>query len=478
MRNTQKKLAEDYSQDGRSNLWRIDAGAIAPAVSISQPRSVWRSVSSYQWLVLVVAWLGWVFDTMDGTLFSLVLKPCMTELMGPGATQATINFYSGIVFSAMLLGWALGGLGFGIFADYMGRSKTLAVTILIYSVFTGVSALALTWWHLAAFRFLTGLGLGGEWAAGAALIAEIWPTQLRARAGALLQSAGVVGYFLAAVINLYVGIYSWRYVYLVGIVPALLVFVVRRVVREPDSWTDVNNRRRLARLERTRPGSTQSNEAAELSKFTLKQMFSPQLRRDSLIGAILSFVVLFVLWGATLWIPSAIREFAAAASSGLSGAAMEQYLTRYASYGTILLNCGAFIGCLIFGPLSDRIGRRPTFLIYFVGGLISLPAALMFTSGLTQVFALLPLVGFFTLGVTSGFPIYLPELFPTYMRTTGVGFCYNLGRVVTAGTVIFAGYLVGVLGSTAKAASAVSLIFIVGIVTLIFARETRGQRLM
>ena len=471
--------AKGYSRDTGSNDRLADAASVtAPSVTISPRRSAWSEVSRYQWLVLIVAWLGWVFDTMDGTLFSLVQKPCMTELMGPGATQASINLYSGIVFSSMLLGWALGGLGFGILADYVGRSKTLAITILIYSIFTGVSALSQTWWHLAGFRFLTGLGLGGEWAAGAALVAEIWPTQLRAKAAAVLQSAGVVGYFLAAVINLYVGVYSWRYVYLVGIVPALLVFVVRRVVREPDSWTEVNNRRQRARLERNRPNANGSSETDELSKFTLKQMFSRQLRRDSLVGASLSFVVLFVLWGATLWIPSAIREIAEPATSGLSGASLEKYLTQYASYGTILLNCGAFVGCLLFGPLADRIGRRPTFFIYFLGGLISLPATFMLTSGLNQVFALLPLVGFFTLGVTSGFPIYLPELFPTYMRTTGVGFCYNLGRVVTAGMVIFAGYLVGLLGSTAKAASAVCLIFIVGMFILIFARETRGQRLM
>ena len=149
----------------------------------------WSSeVTRYQWVVLLVAWLGWVFDSMDGTLFSLVQKRSMTELMGPGATEAAIGFYSSVVFSVMLLGWAMGGICFGIIADYVGRTKALAATILIYSLFTGLSAAAQSWQQLAAFRFITGLGLGGEWAAGAALVAEVWPDHLRARAGAMLAT--------------------------------------------------------------------------------------------------------------------------------------------------------------------------------------------------------------------------------------------------------------------------------------------------
>jgi MFS family permease len=144
-------------------------------------------VTRYQWLVLFVAWLGWVFDSMDGTLYSLVQKPAVTDLMGAGASEAAIGLYSSVVFSVMLVGWALGGIVFGIVADYLGRTKALAITILIYSVFTGLSALAHTWWSLAFFRFITGLGLGGEWAAGAALVAEVWPDRLRAKAGAILS---------------------------------------------------------------------------------------------------------------------------------------------------------------------------------------------------------------------------------------------------------------------------------------------------
>jgi MFS family permease len=421
-------------------------------------------VTRYQWIVLLVAWLGWVFDSMDGTLFSLVQKPSMTELMGPGATQAAIGFYSSVVFSVMLLGWAMGGICFGIIADYIGRTKALAATILIYSLFTGLSAAAQTWPQLAAFRFITGLGLGGEWAAGAALVAEVWPDHLRAKAGAMLQSAAAFGYFFAALITRVVDVRSWRYVYLVGAVPAIFVLFLRLMIKEPDRWVEVRDRRRLAKAE----GQPRS---AELDAFTLKQLFSPKLHRDTLVASALAFTVLLALWGATMWIPSVIREVGA--REGLN----DDNQNRYATYAVMLLNGGSLFGYLGFGPLADRFGRRAAFLCFFIGGVILFPVTFLMTTGLTQIFILLPLVGVFTLGITSGFPIYLPELFPTRVRTTGVGFCYNLGRIVTAGGVLVTGALVGFFGSYAKAASAVSLIYILGIFLLIFARETRGERL-
>jgi MFS family permease len=422
-----------------------------------------REVSSYQWLVLLVAWLGWVFDAMDGTIYAMVQKPVITELLGPGASGADVGFYSSAVFSVMLIGWALGGIVFGVVADYVGRTRALTLTILIYSLFTGLSALAETWWQLAIFRFITGLGLGGEWAAGAALVAEVWPDRLRARAGAMLQSAAAIGFLLAALANRVVGIYSWRYVFMVGALPALLVLAIRVMVKEPETWVQARDERKKSKSE----------------TFTLLQLFQPQLRRDTLVASSLAFVVLLGLWGSTMWIPAAIREIAAASpeAAGLSGADLERFLTLKASDGVILLNAVSLIGYLLFGPLADAIGRKGTFFLYFLGAVVTFPIAFLTTSSVSALFLLIPFVGIFTLGVTSGFPIYLPELFPTAVRTTGVGFCYNLGRIVTAGGVFITGYLVGVMGSSAKAASAVSLVYVVGMFVLIFARETRGQRL-
>jgi MFS family permease len=413
-------------------------------------------VTRYQWLVLFVAWLGWVFDSMDATLYSLVQRPAVTELLGPGVSDARIGLISSIIFSVMLIGWALGGIVFGILADYIGRTKALTLTILIYSVFTGLSAISHSWWQLGAYRFITGLGLGGEWAAGAALVAEIWPDHLRAKAGALLQSAAALGFFLAAVLNLWVGVISWRYVFLIGAIPAVIVMLVRILVKEPDVWIKAQKSR---------------------NQFTLTQLFGPQLRRDTLTASALAFVVLLGLWGATAWIPAAIGEIARPEWSGLTPALLQRKLVQLASYGIMLLNAGSLFGYVFFGPLADRFGRKKTFLLYFLGAVFGFPLAFLVTKGVTQLFMLLPVVGFFTLGVTSGFPIYLPELFPTEVRTTGVGFCYNLGRIVTAGGVLITGYLVGMFGSYVKAVSAVSLIYLLGIFVLILARETRGQRL-
>jgi len=456
MKNTRESSAE-LPLGSRSTTQAVDAS--------NRSMLAWTNeVSRYQWIVLLVAWLGWVFDSMDGTLFSLVQKSSMTELMGPGATEATIGFYSSVVFAVMLAGWAAGGICFGIVADYIGRTKALVATILIYSLFTGLSALSQSWWHLASFRFITGLGLGGEWAAGAALVAEVWPDRLRAKAGAMLQSAAAFGYFFAALITRAVDVGSWRYVYLVGAIPAIFVLFIRLSVKEPERWVEVRDQRRLAK-------KGPKHKPSDLDAFTLKQLFSPELRRDTIVASSLAFTVLLALWGATMWIPSVIREVGAREGLGLADQ------NRYATYGIMLLNGGSLFGYLGFGPLADRFGRRAAFLCFFIGGLILFPVTFLLTKGTTQIFLLLPLVGVFTLGITSGFPIYLPELFPTRVRTTGVGLCYNLGRIVTAGGVLITGALVGFFGSYAKAASSVSLIYLVGIVLLAFARETRGKQL-
>lgn len=452
----------------------------------------WRTqVSRYQWTVLLVAWLGWVFDSMDGTLYSLIQKPSMAELMGPGASEAMIGQYSGYVFAVTLLGWATGGVAFGVVADYLGRTKALVITILLYSLFTGLSAAAHTWEQLAIFRFITGLGLGGEWAAGAALVAEVWPDHLRAKAGALLQSAAAVGFFLAALTSLLVGGKSWRYVYLVGALPAVFVLFIRMAVKEPERWVAAKAQRQAQRqmaavaggggglkisdpaLPHGVPVVTARAGEAEATGFTLRQLFSPALRRDTVVASALAFVALFALWGATMWIPSAVREVLAPRKLPATE------VNGYVSYAVMTLNAGALFGYLAFGPLADRWGRKATFLFYLIGGVVMFPVTFLLSPNLTVIFVLLPALGYFTLGITSGFPVYLPELFPTSVRATGVGFCFNFGRYIAASGPLIAGHLVAWSGgSYTKAASAISLIYLVGMLVLIFARETKGERLV
>jgi MFS family permease len=187
-------------------------------------------ITPYQWLVLFIAWLGWVFDAMDATIYAIVLHPALHDLLqstGQTVSPEQIGWYGGIIFSIFLIGWAIGGIFFGMVADHFGRTKTLIITILIYAIFTGVAALAQDWWHLAIYRFLTALGIGGEWAAGAALVAETWPEEKRAKAAGILQSAWAVGFFVAASFNLLLKGSSWRVMFIIGILPAFVSLLVR-----------------------------------------------------------------------------------------------------------------------------------------------------------------------------------------------------------------------------------------------------------
>jgi len=421
----------------------------------------WRhGVTRYQWLVLFVAWLAWVFDSMDSTIYALVLQPALHDLLrAPGGGPATadvIGWYGGIIFSIFLIGWAIGGVLFGLVADHFGRTWALVFSILIYAVFTGLAALSQTWWQLAVLRFLTALGIGGEWAAGAALVAEVWPEDKRTKAAGLLQSAWAAGFLAAAILNLLLRNCGWRPIFVVGVAPALVTLLVFRWVREPERWVK-------ARADERQAGGAPPSKLAEL--------FSPGLRRATLVGSGLAFVAVFGLWGATNWTPTLIR--ALPELQGLNASD----LTSRVSYAAMLLNVGALAGYLSFGPLADRLGRRPVFALMCLGSMVLLPVTFLTPRSYAQVLLLLPLLGFFNNGIFSGFPIYLAELYPTRIRGTGAGFCFNIGRVLASAGPFVTGYLVAALGSFGRAASAVAMIYLVGLLILPFARETKGQPL-
>jgi MFS family permease len=420
-----------------------------------------RGITPYQWLVLFVAWLGWVFDAMDATIYAIVLHPALHDLLSNGAAPApvsdqAIGWYGGLIFSVFLIGWAIGGICFGIVADYLGRTKTLIATILIYAVFTGLAALSQDWWHLALYRFLTALGIGGEWAAGAALVAETWPEEKRAKAAGILQSAWAVGFFLAAIANLLLNDYGWRTLFLIGVLPAFVALLVRWSVKEPDRWVRAHDR--------TMP-------TMRTGLFHLAELFTPSLRRGTWVGSILAFVAVFGLWGATNWVPTLIRELPDL--QGKEAAAIAEYV----SYAIMALNVGALCGYLGFGPLADRFGRRPIFGFMCAGSLIMLPLVYLVPGTYFQVLLLLPILGFFNNGIFSGFPIYLPELYPTRLRATGAGFCFNAGRALASASPFVTGSLVSALGSFNKAAATIALIYLVGLAVLPFAPETKGKPL-
>jgi MFS family permease len=425
-----------------------------------KPASWRHGVSRYQWLVLFVAWLGWVFDSMDATIYALVLHPALHELLqtpGGGPVDAeAIGWYGGIIFSIFLIGWAVGGVLFGVVADRFGRTRTLVFTILIYAVFTGMAALSHTWWQLGIYRFLTALGIGGEWAAGAALVAEVWPEEKRAKAAGLLQSAWAGGFLIAAVVSLLMRDCGWRPIFLVGIAPAVVALLVRLWVKEPERWV-------RARAEEMQAGTGRPRKLAAL--------FAPGLRRSTLAGSGLAFVAVFGLWGATNWTPTLIRTLPD--MQFLS----EADVTSRVSYAIMLLNAGALAGYLSFGPLADRLGRRGAFAVMCLGSLVLLPITFLTPKAFSHVLVLLPLLGFFNNGIFSGFPIYLPELYPTRIRATGAGFCFNVGRVLASTGPFLTGYLVAALGTFGRAASAVAVIYVIGLLILPFAPETKGKPL-
>jgi MFS family permease len=424
-------------------------------------RTSWREgTTRYQWLVLVVAWLGWVFDAMDSMIYALVLQPAFQDLLphSPGGLVAdkTVAWYGGIIFSIFLIGWAIGGIVFGVLADRFGRARVLVLTILIYAAFTGLVAIAATWWQLALFRFLTALGIGGEWAAGAALVAEVWPEEKRAKAAGILQSAWAAGFLLAALIYLLLRHQSWRVVFLVGIAPALVALLVRLWVREPERWTKAH---------------ALECRAGALRPRKLPELFTPRHLRATLVGSGLAFVAVFGLWGATNWTPTLVRSLPDL--KGLAPAA----LTSRVVWATVFLNLGALVGYLGFGPLADRFGRRPVFALTCVGSLVMLPVTFLAPHAYSQVLLLLPLLGCFNNGIFGGFPLYFPELYPTSIRATGSGFCFNVGRFLASAGPLVTSLLVSSLHGFGRAASAIALIYLLGLFILPFAPETKGKPL-
>ena len=393
-------------------------------------------------------------------IYALVLHPALHELLpsalGRPATDAEIGWYGGIIFSVFLLGWALGGVAFGVVADRWGRTKTLIMTILIYAIFTGMAALSETWWHLALYRFVTALGIGGEWAAGAAIVAEVWPEEKRAKAAGILQSAWAAGFFVAAACYLLLRHYPWQALFLVGVIPAFVALLVRLWVKEPERWVKAHTEEKQMGLAR---------------QAKILQLFQGALFRPTWVGSSLAFVAVFGLWGATNWTPTLIR-----ALPDMQGLPPEEIKT-YVVYATMSLNAGALVGYLSFGPLADRFGRRATFALMCTGSLVMVPLTFLTPRQYTHVLLLLPSLGFFNNGIFSGFPIYLPELYPTRLRATGAGFCFNAGRVLASGAPFLTGFLVSALGSFGRAASAIALIYVLGLVVLPFAPETRGRPL-
>ncbi len=466
----------------------------APIPSDAPQTGPWyRGLTRYHWLVLIVAGLGWLFDTMDQQLFNLARKPAVTELLkvsaGDPAMAGKVAEFGGYATMIFMIGWAIGGLGFGILGDKIGRVKTMLLTILLYSGFTGLSALSVGFWDFTFYRFLTGLGVGGEFAVGVALVAEVMPDRARTSALGWLQAVSALGNMTAALISIGLGSLqqsgaiesAWRTMFLIGVFPALLVLVVFRYLHEPERW-------QAAAAEDLRGDSTSKYKLGSMSEL----FGDPRWRRNTLVGMLLAFSGVVGLWGIGFFsfdlINTVFRTHfeTLAASQGLDGDATKSFvsgnLTYWMGITSLLQNAGAFFGIYAFSRVTQVIGRRPAFAISFVLAMVSTALTFWYLDQFSEIFWMIPIMGFCQLSLFGGYAIYFPELFPTRLRSTGISFCYNVGRLVAAAGPLTLGLLTsrvfnGYPEPMRYAGVAMCSVFLLGLIALPFAPETKGKPL-
>jgi MFS family permease len=377
-------------------------------------------ITPRQWRSGSAAWFGWLFDGLELHLYTLVATPLVVHLLGaPGSNDPAVKEKSACIQAAFLVGWALGGAFFGRLGDRIGRSRALALTILTYALCTGLCAASQTWWQLMLFRFLAALGIGGEWAVGAALLLETWPAGWRPMLAAVLQTAVNLGIVIAAGLVTLLQFLphppAERWVFLIGVAPALLVFWIRRQVPESDAW-------KKAKLESARqPG--------------LRDLFRGKVAPITLNTGAVCALSLSGWWLIQFWHPQHLRRLLELAGYAPAAA------TRSVSGAFFLMNIVAIIGNFAAAWLASRTGNRRAIIVMFAGMFLSIVGAFAVARGFAELaWFWMPLVGFFS-GVFGLFTMYLPPLFPTLLRTTGAGFCYNIGRLSAAAASLIFGWL-------------------------------------
>jgi MFS family permease len=439
------------------------------------PYRWYRDLNRYQWFVLIVAVLGWLFDCLDQQLFILARQPAMEELLAT-SNQETIDAYGGYATAIFMMGWAIGGLVFGVMGDRIGRAKTMIVTILMYSLFTGLSAASVSFWDFSAYRFLTGLGVGGEFAVGVALVAEVMPDRARPYCLSVLQALTAIGNISAALIAMTMGTLVergiipsvWRPMFVIGAVPALLALVIRWRLREPERWQLVSHEDAVAR---------------KLGSYG--ELFGhPVWRKHALVGLGMAFAGIVGLWAVAFFafdlVANVLRERFVA--EGLSAGEVRGNVARWRGIASIMMNIGSALGMYGFAMLTHRMGRKPTFALCFVAALVSTTSVFYFLDDFHEVFWMMPIMGFCVLSLFAGYAVYFPELFPTHLRSTGTSFCYNVGRFVAAIGPFLLGYLMqNVYADTAEPLRSAGLtmcgIFVLGLLVLPFAPETKDRPL-
>lgn len=460
-----------------------------------------QGISSYQWLVLVVASLGWVFDIFEGQVFVASMRDAMPQLLGAAsADDPLVARWNNYALASFLLGGAFGGILFGMLSDKIGRSKTMIITILFYSVFTCITAFANSAWQMVALRFLVAMGVGGEWAVASAMVAEVMPKRSRPVMSSIFHASSVFGTLMAVAVGYFIisarpwGDDTWRLGFLIGIVPALLVVVIRWKMKEPEQWKQAKER--------------EKQDATQVTG-SIPDLFNKQNLRNTIVGVALATIGLVTFWGSHIYGKNALLRSAqnrALVAEGVSAAppqtaslSEEEAASANAEYkaskmaafkkyaddikesemiSMCLNTVGGGLGLVLFGWISNMLGRKGAFVFYHAGGFAM--ALLMFLVLIPQNASVpilclaLPVFGFLTLGMHAGYAVYFPELFPTRLRGTGTGFCFNSGRFGTAAAIMLAANMGWASEQTALY---VAPLYAVGIVVTLMAKETRGDDL-
>ena len=426
-----------------------------------------REITRYQWMVFLIAWLGWSLDNTDFNLFSLVLRPAVTELLGGTPTPADIGRVGGILSMTGLLGWALGGFAFGIVGDYVGRVRVLMCSVVLVGVCTALQGFTHSPLTFGIFRFLTGVGTGAEVVLGIPLVAEAFADVHRAKVLGVMMTGGGFGSLIGGQIYAFIGPYGWRYVMFAGVLPALILLLLRRGLDEPEHFQAVAARRRAIRAQRQ---PSQADQA--YMRFAPAQLFTPALRYSTFIGVLFCVGTLLSIWTSQIWLPTIQGQLLA--KQGITGPAAAPFI----GHGMTLWGFGGIIGYATFGFIADVIGRRATIIFYNTGAIVAGLHLYLWVDTYDLYPYLLPVFGYFVFGVFSGHAVYLPELFPTHVRATAVSFCNGSGRVITSFGPLIAGLLAGSLNGAFNQATAVMTCFAgLSIVAALLGRETKDEAL-
>jgi len=402
------------------------------------------------------SWAGWALDGMDSFIYALVLVPALRELLprsGIPATAANVGFYGGLLFALFLVGWGM-ALVWGPVADRFGRVRTLALTILCYSLFTLLAAFGQNVWQVAACRLLAGIGIGGEWAMGGTFVAEEWPESRRKMGAGLMHTGYYFGFFLAALANHFVGeTHGWRPMFAIGGVPALLIGFIMYSVHEPARW----------------------QATAKKISHPFAMIFSPKFRRRTLLNSAYVLISIIGLWGGTVYVPTAVAEI-------VSRQHLSAFLApRLGSYATMVLSFGTIVGCLPLPWIAERLGRRITLGLFFVCMAASLAFAFGYAFYLPQDAMKWFFIGLFFLGIGGAnfamYTLWLPEQYPTECRGSAFAFATSVGRFVGAGFTFLVGAGVSYFHTIGIPVALTALPFLLGLFLLPFGLETTGQPL-